>query len=729
MDVPARPRRPAAPSPGPARRRAAGALAVCLIAPAAATAQDVTVPGGSTRTTSTTETVDDFTVDPGGTAVVTGAGFLTTDAFADQGTVDVQAGGRLDAASLAVSGGGQFQSAGDLNVAGAASADGAGTRFDVTGGTFDADSFALTGGAAATVAGTATLDTLTLTDGTLTVDGGGLLDLLALNQAAAGGLNVRSGGVVRVNGDWTGGVLFLNQGGTFAGNTNFVGDVIAAGTLAPGPGPGTGPGTMTVAGAFLTTPTAVLDVEVGPAAGGTPVGGTDFDRIVVAGAATINGGTLRVSQFAPGTLVRGTRYDVLVADRLTVNDPLTLENVTGYRFVTRYDATTYTLVVGSDTAYAGLGTTFNRRGVGTALDAAGANPALAGLFDALDTLPSDAAAAAALDQLAGSVYGTHLSAVNRSSLNFLDVIGGRDAALPLHCRPFDPRGRADGLGGWQESYGTGGRINGDGNAAAATLGTFGTAVGLTRTVRDGGVCVELEAFYGYESATARVPGDGPAGASVTSDLHRVGGSLRASAGRTYGRLTGFGGVSDAAARRGLLVDSPEVSFADATAATFDGTLAGADAELGRLYGTRGAYLMPVAGLRYVHAARDGFTEAGGPAALTVEDASLSALRARLGVRAGRRVSLAGGLPAFGTLEAFYSRDVSAGTTGGHTAAFAAAPDATFAARGTDFGADRVLLGPGLTFGDGPVRFATNYRAGLGEDSVLHTGDVRFEVRF
>ncbi len=99
------------------------------------------------------------------------------------------------------------------------------------------------------------------------------------------------------------------------------------------------------------------------------------------------------------------------------------------------------------------------------------------------------------------------------------------------------------------------------------------------------------------------------------------------------------------------------------------------------------------------------------------------------MRAGGALGYVAGLPIGGTLEAIYSRDVSAGMVGESTNAFAAAPGSTFLVRGTDFGADRVTLGPGLTIGDGPLRLAFNYRAGLGEASVLHSGDARLEMRF
>ncbi|NNJ26722.1 hypothetical protein [Alienimonas chondri] len=609
-------------------------------------------------------------VDLSGAAIVRGA----------NSHLDVRLGGTLDAASVTVVDGGTFE--------------------------VDADS-------AANVSGD-----FALTDGLATVFDGGTLTLGSLTQAATGTLDVQSGGTLTVNGAWDAATVTLQDGAVYGGDTTFTGNVIAAGTLAPG----NSPGTTTVGGNFNTVATTVLDIEVNPVlAGAAPRPGVDHDQIIVGGTATIDGGTLKVSQFAPGRLSRGTKYDFLVANALVVNDPLTLQNVTGFRFITRFDATTYSLIVGGDAAYAGMGASRNQRAVGGALDALNGAPALAGIFNALDTLPTEAATAAALDGLSGEIYGTHLSATNRSSLAFLDLIGGRDAAFPLHCQT-----RPAGLGGWWESYGTGGRVNGDANASTAELGTVGTAVGLTQSFVSGGVCVDAEAFYGFESATTRVPG---VDSSVTSDLHRVGGSLRVGAGRAFGRVTAFGGTSESESRRAVQIDSPLLPFADRTTGAFDGSLAAADAETGLLFGSPSDYLMPIVGLRYAHTRQDELTEAGGLAALNVDERPLSELRARVGLRAGGVLIASNVLPVSGTMEAVYSRDVSAGTVGDYDARFAAAPGSTFAARGTDFGADRIVLGPGLTIGDGPVRLSTNYRAGLGEDSVLHSGDARLEVLF
>ncbi len=701
-------------------------------------------------------------------------------------------GGQFQAGSLNVSGGGRalVASAGaQATILGGAAVNGAGSRLEIReAGAFAGSSLAVTGGAAASVDGAGT--SLTLTDaatvdganssltlrnggtfggtslaatgggqvfntggatttltGPLTVAGGGsgvTVDagspFAAGSAAVSGGLlDVRTGGmlslvgeatvtggIARVNGNLSAARLLLN-GGLLTGAGTIVGDVVASGRIAPG----NSPGVLNIVGDFAGTPTAVYDIELQPAA--APVAGTDFDQIAVTGAATVNGGTVNPLPFGAGSFVVGTRYEFLTAaGGLTVLAPVTVNNpAAGQRFAQLIGPNFLALVVANNVSFAPVGDTFNTRAVAGALDAGRGAAGLGGLFDALDTLTDPADVRNALNGLSGELYGTQLTALNRSNLQFLDVLGGRDAVYPLVCGDCGAvqygNGRAgdEGLRGWLETYGAGGRVSGDGNAAGAELGANGVAVGLSRLFVGSNGCLEVGAFYGFESVTTRVPN---ANSSVTDEVHRVGGFARASMGRSYVRATGFGGASEGEARRSFAIDNPLFPLADRTSADVDGTLAAGDLEVGSLFGGPGSFLTPVAGLRYVQTDRDGFAETGGVSALAVDDSSLKELRGRLGVRAGRRLAL-GAVPATLTGEAFYSRDLSAGTIGDYDARLLAAPNARFTARGTDFTADRVVLGPGLTLGDGPVRLSTQYRAGLSEASVIHAGDVRLEVCF
>jgi len=540
------------------------------------------------------------------------------------------------------------------------------------------------------------------------------------------------GSTTVVNGTYKADNFTLEQGATLGGSGTFevtgpTGTFEVAGNL----NPGNSPGVLNVIGTTNVAPTAVLGIElVATPPGVTPVAGRDFDQFNVAGAVMLDGNTVNVSQFGGSSaFIAGTQYDIVVAsDGVTVqNDPIVNSLIPNRRFLSRTGPNTFSVIVARNGLYRpSLGNTVNRYAVGGGLDAVRDASALASLRDAIDTLPNKADAARALDQLSGEIYGSHLTTLNRTSLQFLDAIAARDAAFPLVCGNCGvTRAGQSGLRGWWDAGGASGQADGDANAGAAEIDAAGTSVGLSRIFGTGEACVAVGGFYGYESVNTQVDS---VRSRAETDAHRFGGFLRANSGPIYGRLTAFGGATETDARRSILIDSAAVPFADFNSSSFNGSLAGADAETGVLLGGPAAFLMPVAGLRYVTVSQDGFAEDGGVSALTVSDSSLKELRARIGARAGFRAPDTV-LPVTGTLEAFYSRDISAGSVGDVTSVFAAAPGAPFTTRGTDFGRDRVVLGQGVTIGDGPLQLGIAYRAGLSDESLLHAGDVRLEVCF
>ncbi|NNJ27412.1 autotransporter outer membrane beta-barrel domain-containing protein [Alienimonas chondri] len=665
-----------------------------------------------------------------GAAAVDGEGsFLST-----------QNGGVFSGTTLALTGGGDALTSdggSTTTLSGAAAVDGAGsvleTRF---GGTFNGTTLALTNGGVAASFGAGSTKTLT---GAVTVDGAGSQLAAqsggAVNAASAmqsGGLiDVQSGstmtfandvtvdgGETRVNGTLTAANLLINNGGTLTGAGTIVGDLAMNGRLAPG----NSPGVLNVTGNFASGPGMIYDLELQAAA--SPVAGTDFDQTAVTGTATVNGGTVNVQPFGNSAYRAGMQYAFLTADGgLTVVNPVTVnESLANVRFIQQIGATEYALIAARDQSFAQAGATFNTRQVGAGLDAVRNDPALADLRNAIDTLADPVDVDRALNQLSGEIYGTQLTALNRSSLQFLDVVGGQGGAYPLACGACNLNG--PGLEGWIEGYGASGRIDGDGNAFDAQTGSAGAAVGLTRNFGGPGACVSVGAFYGFESLTTQVSA---ANSTVTDKVVRAGGSVKSVMGPTYARLSGFGGVAFGDALRSVSIDSDVLPFADGVDAETGATLAAGDAEFGTLFGSEARFLTPVVGVRYVHVDRDGFTEDGGAAALDVDNSTLKELRARVGMRAGHWIDVAGMVPMTATFEAFYSRDVSAGSIGDYRAQFDAAPAGSFEARGTDFGRDRVTLGPGLAIGGGPIRLASQYRVGLTETSVLHSGDVRVEL--
>jgi outer membrane autotransporter protein len=577
--------------------------------------------------------------------------------------------------------------------------------------------------------------------GTLFAETGGVVFADSIDQTT-GVLNPRAGGVISSTNAITvsGGQALIDgtldaqaglqmTGGLLSGAGLIDGDVQLSGTLAPGGVGRRSIGILNVDGNF-TDDSAVYNFDFVPTP--TPTAGTDHDQLLVSGDATIDGGNVNVlvPEDAPfSRFTEGARYTIVdaggtvnVTAPVTVNDPFLSTT-----FGTEVVGNNFNVVVIEVVSFGDIGNTFNTRQVGGALETVFDDPndELGRLLDSLDRLPSEAAQVEAFNQLSGELFGSQMTNLNRSSLQFLDRIDGRDAADPLACGNCGGQA-AFGLTGWTNTYGGEGRVDGDGNAFEAETGAVGMIVGLEQAFGgNGGACLTLGSFFGSEILSTEVP---LANSKVNDEVYRVGGYAKATVGRAYGRLTAFGGLANGESRRAVAIDASR-PFGDATYADTDTGLGAFGLEGGYLFGVPGAYLMPIAGVRYVGANRDGFTETGGLTALSVQGGEQEETRLRIGARAGREVLITPLAPTTLTLDAFYSWDLDDGAVGEFAARFANAPDATFLARGTDFGQDRFIFGPGLTIGDGPVRFAGQYRVEATNSAVFHAGNAGLEVCF
>ncbi len=111
------------------------------------------------------------------------------------------------------------------------------------------------------------------------------------NIAAGHTVHVTSGNsTIATPGGWLQGAGTLNNAGRFLG---------VNGTISPGLSGAIG--TLTVSGNLIMTSTGVMDLQIGTNA-------TNGDRIVVGGAFQAFGGTLRITESAPGSTAVGTAY-------------------------------------------------------------------------------------------------------------------------------------------------------------------------------------------------------------------------------------------------------------------------------------------------------------------------------------------------------------------------------------------------------------------------------------
>jgi outer membrane autotransporter protein len=167
------------------------------------------------------------------------------------------------------------------------------------------------------------------------------------------GGNGGHGELLTVNGQITANSVVVNQGGTLGGSGAIFAPVTVYGTLSPG----NSPGTLSMA-ALTLTPTAVTDIEIESL--------TNFDRLVVGGAATVDG-TLNVIPYNGNPLDYGQQYAFLTAgggitgEFDTINAPATFRG----RFLNL--GTTGVLLIAPDT-YTRVAVTPNQREVAQALD-------------------------------------------------------------------------------------------------------------------------------------------------------------------------------------------------------------------------------------------------------------------------------------------------------------------------------------------------------------------------
>jgi autotransporter-associated beta strand protein len=392
-----------------------------------------------------------------GTLILTGANSYGGGTRVGGGVLQVSGDAALGAASGAVT-----LDGGTLRMA-SAIASARGFVMGANGGTLD------TGPHAVTLSGSLS------GGGALTKTGSGMLSLSGDSAAftgstrlAAGGLTISGtlggqvtvdGGTLDVSGRLLGGAAInagtMTVGGIVDGGadiaagaglrgTGTLGGLDLAGTLAPG----ASPGTLTVAGDAIFRAGSVYDVEL--LANG--VG----DQLRVDGAATLEGGTVRVTTLDPQTAYRdGARYTIVTADKGVTGMFAGLTESSAFLdFALGYGANEVFLTVSVIATFPDAARTFNQRQSSAALAtfAAGGADALAVHNDIL--MLDDASARAAFDAASGEIYAAALSAIR----------GRADGETRRLLGQAWSTG-AEGWGLWGDLSGGRRRVKSDGNGA------------------------------------------------------------------------------------------------------------------------------------------------------------------------------------------------------------------------------------------------------------------------
>lgn len=312
------------------------------------------------------------------------------------------------------------------------------------------------------------------------------------------------------------------------------------------------------------------------------------------------------------TYTAGTQYTIATSNLITGAGDLSLigGSISPFlQFVLSKDTTSIYLTVERAATLASAAETPNQEAVAEAVDGLDdGNP----LFDMIASLGEDAALAA-LDAVSGELHASLKGGLIEDS-RFV-----REASL----RRLEDRD-GEGAGLWTEAYGARGVWGSDGNAAEATRDAHGLFVGADGTMGD----VRFGALIGYGQSGYGVVDRGSSGTVDSYQAALYGGTVNGPfllrGGLAYAR-------NDITTRRDVVIE--DVDFAATYDANYAGATTQAFGEVGYRLELGSASVTPFAGLAYINASTDGFTEAGGVGALTAEAQSVDQTYAALGLRA------------------------------------------------------------------------------------------------
>jgi len=533
-------------------------------------------------------------------------------------------------------------------------------------------------------------------DGQLQLIGLGRLTLQGDAQNAGGAL-VQQGTLV-VQGS-LGGPVVVQAGGTLTGGGTIGGATTIDGTLSPGSSPGimtfTAPVTL---GAGSTTR---LEID-GP---GTGTGSGSYDRILVTGAGNTltAGGTLApalrgisgdaTNSFTPAI---GQSFRVIQAEGGLLGSFAGLTQPTeglpaGSRFDAIYGANTLDLVLTparyADLSALGVGQRVNQQATGGAVDAI--RPA-AGLriegdagavFGALYALPASAIPAA-LDQMSGVIHADALAAslahrrifgqatsqrmaairtgdaglvgaqgalaprvaLDSARIARMSAMPGAGVGLDADDQPAGDGGDGEGFGlpGWSvwgRALGGFGSTGSDGIAPGYSRQSGGALVGADRRLAPG-----LTGGIALGFLRGQVDGDGSTGEvrieSYQASLYGLYAPPTEATAKPFLDVTLGTGLSRYDARRPIGFGT----LSRRATAESQGMDWSAEAGIGVSTRIEGIDVEPRLHLRWDRIARRGFTETGaGALNLSVDGRTADALRAGIGVAAGRSFTLENGL--------------------------------------------------------------------------------------
>ncbi|MEP1643048.1 autotransporter domain-containing protein [Rhodopirellula bahusiensis] len=597
--------------------------------------------------------------------------------------------------------------------------------------------------------------------GSLTKTGTGELVLSGTNTYT--GTTTVSAGRLVVNGSLAGNTT-VDTNSELGGSGTIYGDVINNGTFAAG----NSIGTMTIGGNASFNSGSTTEVEIQASA--TPIAGTDND-LITAKRATISGGDVSVL-CAVGSYTNGAKYTFLqTGNGLSGTFNSITDDLAFFDAQLGYDTfSAFFTLIANSTDYASVGGSGNRQAVGFYIDenSTGASGDFGSVLDEFRLL-TNAQVQSGLSQLSGEVYGSQSQVVIQGTNQLIGTVGGQlrsgmfgggsgssglggsgfanatrstrpsvtgpssDIALVSYVDASSTQTPCDALiaptchaayhwKGWMTGYGLGGSAESDGNAAGIHYGLGGTTFGIERDLGDN---ARLGFFGGY------------VGSSVSADSMDQ--TVRANGGNFGSYLTHSAGNHYGIAMGGLQFDGYESDRTIQVGALTRTASGESDGWQGFAYGERGLnlnlsrsrVLQPFAGLQYVYARQNAFTETGaGAMNLAMSGVDTHSLRSNLGTRLQWQSWMSRrGWAITPEIRGSWMHEFL-DTTSIVNAQFAGVGGAGFTANGLDLGRDWAILGGGFEARPSDRwELRADYNTQFNENQVLHIGSGTLAYRW
>ena len=550
--------------------------------------------------------------------------------------------------------------------------------------------------------------------GTLAKRGAGTL-LLTGNQPFSGAVSVDQG-LLQVGNRAAqaslGGQVTVANGAGLSGNGS-VGSLVNHGVVISG----AEAGNLSVAGNLTNAADGLLVLTVNS---------PDATPLVVGGTANLGGG-VQVNSLAP---ITGSAVYSLITAGGGISGTFSTTNLPAYAFYDTallYGTNQVALAVNRNgTSFVDVAATGNQAGTASALT----NNGSAGSPLRRQILGLSAAQArAAFDSLSGEIHASTASAILEDSRYIRDAVNDR-MRQPSCSGPDDPRralapndnqlsssgchgemvGWARALGAWGESDGDSSSASLDRNLSGFMLGTdkqldeqwrAGMAAGYTRS--------DIDAHDRRSDATVE---SYHLAAYLNSQFEAV--AVRLGAAYSW---------HDIESKRDVSVGA----YNDRLEAHYDARSAQVFGEVGYIVEAAGIALEPFAGLAYVNYDTDQAKEKGGEGRLEA-DADQDITFSTLGVRAGKRITLANGgqftpRAAIGWRHAFGDTEPDADLTfinGG----------ASFSTQGVPIAEDSALLEAGVDFQISPTgKLGIGYSGQVSSNNEDHAMTISFSLGF